>query len=74
MRKPNFFIVGAPRCGTTSMYAYLRQHPEIYVSPHKETHFFGSDLSPLPGAVREEELYLELFAGAGDRPRLGEAS
>jgi hypothetical protein len=74
MRKPNFFIVGAPRCGTTSMYAYLRQHPEIYVSAHKEPHFFGSDLSPLPGGVREEKLYLELFAGAGDRPRLGEAS
>ncbi len=74
MRKPNFFIVGAPRCGTTSMYAYLRQHPEVYVSAHKEPHFFGSDLSPLPGGVREEELYLELFAGAGDRPRLGESS
>ena len=28
MRKPDFFIVGAPRCGTTSMYAYLKQHPE----------------------------------------------
>jgi hypothetical protein len=74
MRKPNFFIVGAPRCGTTSMYAYLRQHPEIYVSAHKEPHFFGSDLSPLPGAIREEELYRELFAGAGDRPSVGEAS
>ena len=74
MRRPNFFIVGAPRCGTTSMYAYLRQHPEVYVSAHKEPHFFGSDLSPLPGGVREEPLYLELFAGAGDRPRLGEAS
>src|SRR5687768_15406060 len=74
MRTPNFFIVGAPRCGTTSMYAYLRQHPEIYVSPHKEPHFFGSDLSPLPGAIREEELYRALFAGAGDRPRAGEAS
>jgi hypothetical protein len=74
MRKPNFFIVGAPRCGTTSMYTYLRQHPEIYVSAHKEPHFFGSDLTPLPGAIREPELYGELFAGAGDRSRVGEAS
>jgi hypothetical protein len=56
------------------MYAYLRQHPEIYVSPHKEPHFFGSDLTPLPGGIREEELYHELFAGAGDRPRAGESS
>lgn len=56
------------------MYSYLRQHPEIWVSVHKEPHFFGSDLTPLPGAIREEPLYLELFAGAGDRPRAGEAS
>jgi len=74
VRIPDFFIAGAPRCGTTSMYTYLRQHPEIWVSAHKEPHFFGSDLSLLPGAVREEDLYLALFAGAGDRPRAGEAS
>jgi GrpB-like predicted nucleotidyltransferase (UPF0157 family) len=74
MRKPNFFIVGAPRCGTTSMYSYLKQHPEIWVSVSKEPHFFGSDLSPLPGGIREEDLYLALFAGAGDRPRVGEGS
>lgn len=74
MRKPNFFIVGAPRCGTASMYAYLKQHPEIWVSVDKEPHFFGSDLTVQPGTIREEDLYLELFAGAGDRPRLGEAS
>src|SRR6185295_1721135 len=74
MRKPNFFIVGAPRCGTTSMYVYLWQHPEIYFSVHKEPQFFGSDLRPLAGAIREEELYLRLFAGAEDQPRVGEAS
>jgi hypothetical protein len=74
MRRPNFFIVGAPRCGTTSMYIYLWQHPEVYVSVHKEPHFFGSDLSPLAGTVREEELYLALFAGAGGHPRVGESS
>jgi len=74
MRRPNFFIVGAPRCGTTSLYTYLKQHPEIYVSINKEPHFFGSDLTPLPGGIREEPLYLSLFAGAGDRPRAGEAS
>jgi hypothetical protein len=74
MRRPNFFIVGAPRCGTTSMYTYLWQHPEIYVSVHKEPNFFGSDLTPLPGAIREEHLYLQLFAGAGDRPLVGESS
>jgi len=74
MRKPDFFIVGAPRSGTTSMYTYLKQHPEIYVSIQKEPHFFGSDLTPLPGGIREEDLYLSLFAGAGDRRRAGEGS
>jgi GrpB-like predicted nucleotidyltransferase (UPF0157 family) len=74
MRRPNFFIVGAPRSGTASMYSYLKQHPEIYCSIDKEPHFFGSDLSVMPGTIREENVYLQLFAGAGDRPRLGEAS
>jgi GrpB-like predicted nucleotidyltransferase (UPF0157 family) len=74
MRRPNFFVVGAPRCGTTSMVAYLKQHPEVWVSVDKEPHFFGSDLTVQPGTVREEDLYLSLFAGAGERPRLGEAS
>lgn len=74
MRRPNFFIVGAPRSGTASMYSYLKQHPEIYCSIDKEPHFFGSDLSLMPGTIREENVYLQLFAGAGNRKRLGEAS
>jgi GrpB-like predicted nucleotidyltransferase (UPF0157 family) len=74
MRRPNFFIVGAPRSGTASMFSYLKQHPEIYCSIDKEPHFFGSDLTVMPGTIREENLYLQLFAGAGERPRLGEAS
>lgn len=74
IRRPNFFLAGAPRCGTTSMYTYLKQHPEIWLSVDKEPHFFGSDLTPQPGTIREEELYLALFAGAGDRPRVGEGS
>lgn len=74
MPRPNFFIAGAPRCGTASMYAYLKQHPEVYVSIHKEPHFFGSDLQPASGWIRDEPLYLGLFAGAGNRARRGEAS
>jgi GrpB-like predicted nucleotidyltransferase (UPF0157 family) len=74
MRRPNFFIVGAPRSGTASMFSYLKQHPEIYCSIDKEPHFFGSDLSVMPGTIRDEAVYLQLFAGAGDRPRAGEAS
>jgi len=40
MKYPNFFIVGAARCGTTSLYNYLQQHPQVYMSPIKEPHFF----------------------------------
>ena len=43
MRKPDFFIVGAPKCGTTAMQHYFSQHPDIFL-PNKEMHFFGTDL------------------------------
>jgi hypothetical protein len=72
--KPNFFIVGMPRSGTTSMYTYLKQHPEIYLSIYKEPHFFGKDLTHNIYCIRDEEIYLGLFAGAGEKKRIGEAS
>ena len=40
---PNLFILGASKCGTTSLHAYLSQHPEIYMTSVKEAHFFDSD-------------------------------
>lgn len=40
MRYPNFFVVGAPKCGTTSLFHYLDQHPEIYIPSVKEPRFF----------------------------------
>jgi hypothetical protein len=43
---PNFFVVGAPKAGTTSLYHYLGQHPEIYMSPVKEPNFFASEIRP----------------------------
>lgn len=43
---PNFFIVGAAKSGTTSLYEYLRQHPEVYMAPIKETHHFSTDIDP----------------------------
>lgn len=36
---PNFLIVGAVKSGTTSIYHYLKQHPEIYLAEIKETFF-----------------------------------
>jgi len=41
---PNFFIVGAPKAGTTSLYHYLDQHPQVYMSPNKEPHYFSDEV------------------------------
>jgi hypothetical protein len=41
---PNFFIVGAPKAGTTSLYHYLDQHPDIYMSPVKEPNYFAEEV------------------------------
>lgn len=40
---PNFLVIGAPRSGTSALYRYLKQHPQIYMSPIKETQFFASE-------------------------------
>ncbi len=72
--RPNFFIVGAPRSGTGSLYLYLKQHPEVYVSLLKEPQFFGADLARNPPGIRDEDVYLELFELGNDRPLRGEAS
>lgn len=73
MRKPDFFIVGAPKCGTSSLQAYLAQHPEIHIplGPPREPHFFLPEIRPNPMSEKE---YLGLFdAGTGCR-RAGEKS
>ena len=41
---PNFFVVGAAKAGTTSIYNYIKQHPEVYLSPIKEPNFFSTDI------------------------------
>jgi len=41
--QPNFLCVGVEKCGTTSLYDLLKQHPGIGLSSHKETHFFNSN-------------------------------
>ena len=43
-RLPNFIVVGAAKSGTTSIYQYLKQHEDVFMSPIKETHFFSSDI------------------------------
>src|SRR4249919_676933 len=44
IRVPNFFLAGAPKAGTTSLYHYLDQHPEIYMSPIKEPCYFSDEI------------------------------
>ena len=43
---PSFLVVGAAKAGTTAIYQYLRQHPQIYLTPLKETNFFALDGTP----------------------------
>lgn len=43
MTKANFFIIGAPKCGTTSLAAWLGAHTNIYFSKIKEPHFFNTN-------------------------------
>jgi hypothetical protein len=73
MSRPDFFIVGAPRCGTTAMYTYLRQHPQIFMPEHKEPMYFGADLTQLHERLSDSD-YLGLFNGALPGQRIGEAS
>ena len=44
--RPTFIVVGAAKCGTTSLYHYLDKHPEVYMSPIKETNHFSNDIDP----------------------------
>jgi hypothetical protein len=71
---PTFFIVGAPRCGTTSLSRYLASHPRVFMCSPKEPHHFGSDLPRrFWTPYTDREAYLRLFDAAGDR-RAGDAS
>ena len=69
---PNFFIVGAPKCGTTAWYEYLRRHPEIFFPDEKEPHYFAMDLPGFRTAESEAD-YLRLYASAKEQV-LGDAS
>src|SRR5579884_915613 len=74
---PNFFVVGAARASTTSLNRYLSQHPEIFIPPGKEMHFFAAEHFPYSGTgdesmnrlvVRDAEQYTQLVKrGAGEK-------
>jgi len=61
---PDFYIVGAPKCGTTSLAAMLSNTPGAFIPTVKEPHYFGSDI---PGGhfeyYRDRSAYLSLYKG-----------
>ena len=85
MTMPTFLMLGGAKAGTSSLYAYMRQHPAIFLSEVRECDFFvfegqtprfhgpGDDVA-LRRYITTLDRYQALFRGAGDRPALGESS
>jgi hypothetical protein len=75
MTLPNFLVIGAAKGGTTSLYQYLRQHPDIYMSPMKEPNYYTEE-DQLFGkrSVRTRSEYKRLFDGVKDEHAIGEAT
>ena len=71
---PNLFIVGAPRCGTTSLWRYLAAHPEVFMAQVKEPNFLSGIRITLNQEVHDEAAYRRLFAPGGGYALRGEAS
>lgn len=84
---PNFVIIGAGKSGTTALYEYLAEHPQVYMSQIKETNFFALEGEQLvdpkddpeqmhyyPRSITKWEDYLKLFDGATDEKAIGEVS
>ena len=75
MPLPHFFIVGVPKAGTTALYNYLSQHPQIYLPPCKEPHYFSYSGESLPcWGIKTTSAYEKLFQTAVAHQIIGEAS
>ena len=71
---PDFFIVGAPKCGTSALGEYLRKHPDVFMA-RKEMHHFGADLHFGSQIFRRKEgAYLAEFDAWNGQLLAGEAS
>lgn len=82
---PNFIIIGAGKAGTSSVFYYLEQHPQIYMSSFKEPKFFALEGEPIDfqgpdkdivnrTSVNSLEAYQNLFQGVSEEIAIGEAS
>ena len=65
---PTFLVIAAPKSGTTALAAYLAEHPDVYVAPEKEVHYFDQNFG------RGVDWYRSRFAGARGERAIGEAS
>jgi hypothetical protein len=72
-RRPDFFIAGAAKCGTTALFRYLTAHPAVFMPESKEPNYFCSDL-PRYGHVATLTDYEALFSPAPPHALTGEAS
>lgn len=73
--KPNLFIVGTSKSGTTSLHYYLSKHQDIYMSELKEPHYFAK--IPVLGpttSILDDDKYLNLFENSNNEKFIGEAS
>ncbi|WP_036486222.1 sulfotransferase [Myxosarcina sp. GI1] len=84
MTMPNFLVIGAAKAGTTALHEYLQQHPQIYMTPTKETNFFAFEGEKIdvrgPGdealknfSITELSKYQAEFAGVTSELATGEA-
>ncbi|MFT5433027.1 MAG: hypothetical protein ACI9OJ_003732, partial [Myxococcota bacterium] len=74
---PNFFLIGAPKCGSTTLWELLRQHPDVYLPEVKEPNHFNTDMKLLFGEMpyRDPARYRSLFEHPdANAPCVGEAS
>ena len=74
---PNLLIVGAAKSGTTSLHNYLKQHPDIFMTDHKEPHFLINNeigVNRIPNGISKYKDYLTLFKDAKNYQYRGESS
>jgi hypothetical protein len=69
-RLPTFLVIGAAKCGTTALHAYLDQHPDVGMCPYKEPHYFSTDVL----YERGDDWYRGLFAGLESAKACGASS
>ncbi|MDA3819382.1 MAG: sulfotransferase [Candidatus Delongbacteria bacterium] len=75
VKTPNFFIIGAPKCGTTALSEYLREHPDVHFSYPKEPNFFCNYFSEKHRGFKDINLYLnQCYYNSQGKTAVGEGS